>query len=416
MYLLAPFSLLMILLDAPAAFASGFLVYDQGADAMGKASAVVGGVTEPDAIFYNPAGLSFTKGFGITLGSNLTFSRNMKFEATDTGATTAGGDRFFYAGQVYASAQITDWMHLGAGLFAPFGGGVTWPSDWIGRTYITYTNIVGLYINPVVSFKITSKLSIAAGFQLVRGTLELKQGTPDGQGIAHLGFDGWGYGGNLGIMYRASKKVSLGIAYRSRVKIPLAGGRVDFQNIPIEFNNNFEDQGASTRITMPDIISLGVTFKPIDILSIGVDVNYIAWDSFDKLPITFEKGVLPNPINPKKYHGASIFRMAAEYDTELGFLIRAGVAYEQSPAPRAYMGADVPDPDRIDFTVGFRLPSFWDWFVSDFSYMLQWGIPVKADTAVMSPIGKYSFLVHVVAFSATFRFGGPDEYEAEPAD
>jgi long-chain fatty acid transport protein len=383
---------------------------------MGKANAVTGSVTDPNAVFYNPAGLSFSKGYALFLGSNLTFLRNMNFKDADTNVTTHGGDRFFYAGQACISAQLTDWLHFGVGLFAPFGGGITWPNNWPGRTNILYTNIVGLYINPVFSFKITPKLSIAAGFQLVRGTLELKQGTPDGIGIAHLGFEGWGYGGNLGIMYQASKKVSLGIAYRSRVKVPMSGGRVDFQNVPPELNNNFVDQGASTRITMPDIISLGVTVKPIDVLSIGVDVDYIAWDTWDKLPITFANGTLPNVVNPSNYHGAAIFRVGAEYDTEIGFLFRAGVAYEQSPAPRDLMAAALPDPNNVDFTFSVRLPSLAEWFVGDLGYMLQWGLPTGVDASVMSPAGKYSRFVHVFAFSGVVRFGVPDELGSEPTE
>ena len=73
--LISTFSLLVLLLSASTVNASGFLVYDQGADAMGKANAVTASVTDPNAVFYNPAGLSFSKGYALFLGSNLTFLR-----------------------------------------------------------------------------------------------------------------------------------------------------------------------------------------------------------------------------------------------------------------------------------------------------------------------------------------------------
>jgi len=48
--------------------AGGFLVYDVSGAATGQGSAVIAAPTEPAAVWYNPAGLSFLPGWRVSLG------------------------------------------------------------------------------------------------------------------------------------------------------------------------------------------------------------------------------------------------------------------------------------------------------------------------------------------------------------
>jgi long-chain fatty acid transport protein len=409
--LLATLSLLVLLLAASAVHANGFLVYDHGADAMGKASAVAGSVTGPNAVWYNPAGLSFSKGFAATVNGALVFT-TCSFKSDINGTTTDAKDGFFPLGQVFASAEVLDWLHVGVGAFPAFGLGIKWPDNWMGRASVIENTLTTFTFNPVVSFKVTKDLSVAVGFQAVRGTYEITQGTPDGEGTAHLGFGGWGFGGNIGIMYRVvPDKISLGLTYRSRVKMTLDGS-VDF-TVPSALNNEFHDQGASTSATLPDVITVGITVKPIDKLAIGLDVNYIAWDSYDKSVVKFSN--FPTSTSLHKYHGIAMFRLGGEYETPIGLIVRAGIAFEQNPAPQDYISPSLPDAHYLDVTFGVRAPSLLKWLDLDFAYMFIWSMPSRSATGVEGPEGVYKGFGHVLALMATVRFGDSDKPAPAPA-
>ena len=62
--------------------ASGFLVYDLGADANGQASAVSASTSEPEAVWYNPAGLSLMSGYAASIGA-LVLVANSEFTPAD---------------------------------------------------------------------------------------------------------------------------------------------------------------------------------------------------------------------------------------------------------------------------------------------------------------------------------------------
>ena len=52
-------------------FASGYQIGEHGARAMGMGGAYVAQASDGSAIFFNPAGLSFQKGFKVLLGATL---------------------------------------------------------------------------------------------------------------------------------------------------------------------------------------------------------------------------------------------------------------------------------------------------------------------------------------------------------
>jgi long-chain fatty acid transport protein len=407
--LLATFSLLALLLAAPYAAASnGYLVYEIGADSMGMASAVTGSVTDPEAVFYNPAGLSFSSGYAASIAAGLIIPKT-SFKSAIDGRTTDAKDGIFFIPAVFASAEITKYLHVGVGAFSLYGLGIEWPDNWIGRQAVISTNLQTFTINPVVSLKITPDLSIAVGFQATKVALETTQGTPDGVGKAELAVGTWAFGGNLGIMYRVvPNKVSLGFSYRSRQKASLDGGRVNFK-VPVEFNNLFKDQEFSTEMTLPDIINFGVSFKPIESLLIGFDINYVAWETYDKVVTKFNDPALGKQVTQFKYHAAPMYRLGAEYQTPLkGLVVRAGIAYDQCPANNDYLSPTLADTARVDITVGIGYKPL-KWLKADIGYMFIYGLPNKATSDFGGPIGEYRTIAHVLGLIATVRFGQAEE-------
>ena len=135
---------------------------------------------------------------------------------------------------MYVSGGITDDLSIGIGVFTPYGLTIKWPDGWAGRQLITQSSLATFYVNPTVAYKI-GPLRIGAGFQLVRGTVELKQDIRfgDQDGSADLGGAAWGVGGNVGVQLEAIKQyLSFGVHYRSAVKLNFDDGKAHFNNVP----------------------------------------------------------------------------------------------------------------------------------------------------------------------------------------
>lgn len=92
----------------------------------------------------------------------------------------------------------------------------------------------------------------------------------------------WGYGVQLGVNYRATKRLNLAMRYDSRVKMnfkakgsqkdvnqPLLGLNIGFGSFYPEYEN-----GMKVRRDLPAILALGASYKMTDNLTMGLSGNY----------------------------------------------------------------------------------------------------------------------------------------------
>src|SRR5260370_6708257 len=87
--------------------ASGFLIYDLSGDAIGRASAVTAAVSEPAAIWFNPAALPFMKGVNASVGG-VFVTASSRFSPARGGADTNSERGHFVPPTVLARAALHD--------------------------------------------------------------------------------------------------------------------------------------------------------------------------------------------------------------------------------------------------------------------------------------------------------------------
>src|SRR5438094_3919004 len=155
--------------------AQGFGIYEQGTCAMGRAgTGVAAPCPDGSALFFNPAGLAGLKGGHATIGVTLI---NVDGGFTDDilQRTSDLNDPLIALPQVYVSYAATPKLGIGVGLFAPYGLQTEWPLSFDGRL-AGYKNILrSVYIQPTVAYQATPWLSLGAGLDIVRGSVELNQ-------------------------------------------------------------------------------------------------------------------------------------------------------------------------------------------------------------------------------------------------
>src|SRR5581483_6600621 len=172
----------------------------------------------------NPAALPYMGRAGASAGGVFITARS-SFSPSGGGAETESERGNFFLPTLFAHAALTDRLAVGMGVYTAFGIGIRWPYDWQGREAAIAASLQSLAFNPTVAFKIIPQLSVAAGFDAIRGVVDFTNGLPSlVGGDVRLGGGAWGFGFNLAVLYKPlPERLHLALTYRSRVSLDFAG-------------------------------------------------------------------------------------------------------------------------------------------------------------------------------------------------
>ena len=138
---------------------------------------------------------------------------------------------------------------------------------------MTHLQLQSIFFQPTISYKISDKVGIGAGFVYGMGNVNLQRDLPvvDNKGIyGHATLDGkaQGYGFNAGFYYQPNTKWSIGVTYRSKVQMDLNNGTATF-TVPASLSSQFPSGPFTTSLPLPSVISAGVAFTPCQKLNSG---------------------------------------------------------------------------------------------------------------------------------------------------
>lgn len=400
------------LLAVPAtAMGAGFQNVGQSATATGMGYIGAANPDEPNASFYNPASLGFRDGFEIYAGDTVIVPVT-EFQPEQSGASPIGTEAQVFpppnAHLAYNNIAGTG-ASFGLGLTFSYGLGIAWPDEWVGRTNIKSQDLQTANINPNIAYKIPGvDLSLAVGGQFIQSSLEFQQSIqlPDGSFVeAHLGGSGFGMGLTAAAMYQPTKELTLGVNYRSRVTLDFNEGNVHFEGEEdSSFNRTFQDNPASTEMTLPDLITAGAGYQ-LDKLFLSFEVNYTMWSLYDELVAEIDTGDDPDAIDSftieNNWEDSFAFRLGAQYDVTESIPVRLGFAYDMTPIPDETVNASLPGNDRLVGTMGFGY-KYQDLRI-DLAYSLVQALErdIQNDRA---PNGTYSTTAHSFAGNIGYGF------------
>ena len=76
---------------------------------------------------------------------------------------------------LYASYSVSEKLALGLSVYTPYGSSVEWPTDWAGSHLINNIDLQAIYIQPLISYKITDNLSVGGGPIFVTGSVNFNR-------------------------------------------------------------------------------------------------------------------------------------------------------------------------------------------------------------------------------------------------
>ena len=356
------FSLSLLTLASASMFAGGYRVSIQGQKQLAMGHTGVAVVNSAEVAFFNPAGMSFLdKKFNLSVGGSALIAKtrfqNAKFN--QTAATDNVGTPF----SLYATYKINDWVSAGLAVYTPYGSAVAWDQDWAGAYLVNNIDLKSIFIQPTVSFKIEDKLSIGGGPIFVQGSVNFNRNlttnplfqengsgtdvTLDAKGISAMGY-------NIGMMFKVSDQITLGMDYRSEIIMEARGGDATFSDVPafadasptLQPNTTFDAD-----LPLPAEITAGISYKPSDKWLFAFDFNHTKWSVYESLDVKFANNPVAS-INPRKYKDASSYRFGAQYKATEKITLRGGYYIDESPVQDGYFAPETPRNDSTGYTGG----------------------------------------------------------------
>lgn len=336
---------------ASAAHSAGFALIEQNASGLGNAYAgQAAAAADASTIFFNPAGMTMLPGRQVVAAGHLIAPQAEFSGGTSPVALTggnggdAGGLAFVPNG--YFAFRLTPDVHLGVGMFAPFGLKTEYDTGWVGRVHAIESELKTININPSIAWRVNDQFSLGAGLSLqyIEATLTNATGTALPVTVGQVKGDDYGWGFNMGALWRINDNTRVGLAYRSEIEHTLEGDlRV---NGAVAVDPVFAD------VTLPDTLSLSLFHKLNDRWEMLADVTWTGWSDFDVLKIVNSSGGDAVPPTPENWDDSYRISVGANYRLNSKLTLRGGLAFDETPVSDQYRTARIPDQDRTWVAVG----------------------------------------------------------------
>jgi long-chain fatty acid transport protein len=398
------------------ASANGFQLPDQDAFATARGEAFVATADNPSAIYYNPAGITQLEGDNLR-GGVYGIYLDPSYSPPNSGQTYHSSDNFAAVPQFFYTHTLKNLpLSFGLGVYAPFGGSISWPDDTGFHAVAVSGKLTYLTLNPVAAWKILPSLSIAAGPMLNYVDLQTDQGllatTKPFANYFRFTGSGWSAGANAGVRWQPMEELSFGVTFRSPAKVTLDGQtEFELQSLRIPASQ----RSANMNLTFPMSVVGGVSWRPTPKWNIEFDANYTDWSSFDQT--TIHQSSAPFPLHPDvpvtlDWQASWMYEFGVTRYFDNGWHVSAGYAYNENSVPDAYYTPLAADLDRHFFSIGTGFKG--KRFNFDVAYQFGYGSPhsVTGSTPSSTPgqiagqtaDGTYTFISNAVFVTVGIHF------------
>ncbi len=211
-----------------------------------------------------------------------------------------------------------------------------------------------------------------------------------------------GVGYSLGLAFKASDKLNLGISYRSQIDMKARDGDVKFNEVPKAFKPLLPETEFGADLPMPAELTIGVSYQVTEKLLLAFDYNYLFWSEYESLTIDFTKNssLLQDKTMKRNYQNTSTFRIGAEYTVSKKLLVRTGAYYDMTPIRDGYLNPETPSLNSLGLTAGL-------------TYNITKKLAIDASFLYLTGFSKDGSYDHHEEGGQTVSFGG--EYKTYTA-
>lgn len=356
------FTVVLFSMIASQVYAGGYRVSLQGNRSLAMGHTGVAVINNAESAFFNPAGLSYLEDkLNVSAGGFGIFS-NTKWQNTDTGQFSETEPNIGTPFYLYASYNINEWLTAGLAAYTPYGSSVEWERDWAGSHLVNDIELASIFVQPLLSIKLSKHFSIGGGPIFVTGnvnfnrninrTLTDEEGVRSNVEIDDSGVTNWGWSASF--MFTPTEKLRIGFNYRSLIELNAEAGDASFSNIPnsplVPVSNGLTTFDAT--LPLPAELTVGLSYQINDKLLFAFDFNRTFWEAYESLDIEFGDPEIPNSINPRNYENANSYRFGLQYQAMDNLSLRGGYYIDETPVQQGFFAPETPRNDAQGYTAG----------------------------------------------------------------
>lgn len=320
----------LALTAAQSTYAGGIMLYELGTPDVGLASAgYAARADDASTLFKNPAGMSQLQGPQVQGGLQALYGSVSFTPDGNTSPALGAGDGGNAVGwlpgaSLFFVAPIGEKLRVGLGTFSYFGLAEDYDDNWVGRYYVQESALLGMTLMPSASYQVTDWLSIGGGLNAMYGYLDTQMAVnniigPDGQ--MSLTDRTWGFGANIGLLFKAGEKTRIGVTYLSALDL-------DFSDNPTFSGSPIVSPELNLGTTVPQSVMLSVHHQLNEQWALMADAGWQDWSEFGYVQAGVEAGgtTTLNLQYQDTWHGA----LGVQYRASEKWLLSGGVAFDSS--------------------------------------------------------------------------------------
>jgi len=347
-----------LLLISNSIFAAGFYISEVGTPGSLGTAGVANTVNNQgaDSAWANPAGMTGLNKSQFMGGMTLLVPQ-IRFESSFAGK---GGGNGGNAGDIvmipssFYVKKVSDKLRLGFSITAPLGGGLDYNDDFVGRYGATKALLAGIAISPSLGYKVNDKLSVGGGVSIIWTRFDqdiaIDQGLlPDGK-VEIDDATGFGYQPFVGLQYKPTDRMLLGLVYRAKADVDLKGDvlwrNLAFPTPPINTVKVAWDN--------PQTLKGGLRFNLTDDKMIAVSAGWEDWSKFSNNQLSFGSGLLNVSLDRKfddTWNAGIAYAQSFSKNRRISF----GFSYDSSPVSDANRTIDLPFDETFKFSTSYSV-------------------------------------------------------------
>lgn len=346
--------------------AAAFQLAEQNVSGLGRAYAGEASVADDASVVSrNPALMNKLKGTQVSV-SAMYVKPDVSLQGTSTnnGVPASALDNSSIApSAVVPSAFITttinDKWSVGGGMYSQFGLATEFDDDYVAGQIAGETEIVTINTGIAASYQVNAQWSIAAGLNHVYADAKILRnlgvntfGVPSDTEVVNLEGDDTGFGWNVGAVFNIDEDHRFGFHYRSETDITFKGTFSNQLPAVAPFNGTGgQALPGSVAITLPAIAEVSGSHKLDKQTALHYSILWTGWNSFQTLAANVEN-VGTVFTKDENFSNSLRYSIGADHQWSEVLKLRAGFAYDESPADENHMSISIPDTDRIWYSFG----------------------------------------------------------------
>lgn len=298
----------------------------------------------------------------------------------------------------YLAKRVNEHLVLGFGSYTTFGLETNYPVGFAASSLGDFSQLVSFNLNPSLAWQVNDQWSLGLGFDALYADGKLTSSLGGVSPLLDLAGDDWGYGFNVGLLYRPAEHTRLGLHYRSAIDLELEGRAVS-AFIPV-FNGP-----ANLATELPDMVEFSAVHE-IGEWSIHGDVMWTNWSKFQQLaPIVIGSPAQP-PAAAENWKDSWRFALGTTWHATETWTFRAGISYDRTPVPEGNRTLRIPDADRLWLTAGFswEFAPCWTLDVGYAHIFAEDALIIEGSAGTGTFVGRATGAGDVVSLGLSTRF------------